>query len=187
MPFVDEASGYVFLSLLRTKDAAFEMFQRYKAVAENQTGHRIKHLHDDKGGEFVSEKFQKLCDAMGIVREHTIRATPEQNGHVERVNRWIAEGVTAKLVEANLPPSFWGLAALTCVHEMNCAQIHRNKMPYEHWHEEKPSAKQLRVFGCAAYVHVQKDQCRALESHTRKCIFVGYPSDRTGWVFYDPA
>ena len=107
MPFVDEASGYVFLALLRTKDAAFEAFQRYKAKAENQTAHKIKHLRDDKGGEFISEKFQKFCDDAGIMREHTIRATPEQNGRVERVNRWIAEGVTAKLTEANLPPSFW--------------------------------------------------------------------------------
>lgn len=187
MPFVDEASGYVALALLRTKDTALEMFQRYKALAENQTGHRIKHLRDDKGGEFVSEKFQKFCDTAGIKREHTIRATPEQNGRVERVNRWIAEGATAKLVEAKLPPSFWALAALACVHEMNRARIHKNKTPYEHWYGEKPSVKRLRVFGCAAYVHVQKDQRRALESHTRKCVFVGYPSEGTGWMFYDPS
>lgn len=43
MAFVDEASGYVTLSLLRSKDGAFEAFQQYKAMAENQTGHRIKH------------------------------------------------------------------------------------------------------------------------------------------------
>ena len=185
MSFVDEASGYVFLSLLRTKDEAFEAFQRYKTMAENQTAHRIKHLHDDKGGEFVSEKFQRFCDEAGIMREHTIRATPEQNGRVERVNHWIAEGTTAKLIEANLPPSFWGLAALACVHEMNRARIHEKKTPYEHWHGERPSVKRLRIFGCAAYVHVQKDQRRALEAHTKKCIFVGYPSNRTGWMFWD--
>jgi Reverse transcriptase (RNA-dependent DNA polymerase)/GAG-pre-integrase domain len=186
MPFVDEASGYVVLTLLRSKDGAFEAFQKYKAMAENQTACRIKHLRDDKGGEFISEKFQKFCDAAGIVREHTIRATPEQNGRVERVNRWIAEGATAKLVEANLPPSFWGLAALACVHEMNRARIHEGKTPYEHWHGEKPSVKRMRVFGCAAYVHVQKDQRRALEPHTTKCVFVGYPSDRSGWMFWNP-
>ena len=187
MPFVDEASGYVVLTLLRSKDGAFDAFQKYKAMAENQTAHQIKHLRDDKGGEFVSEKFQKFCDAAGIVREHTMRATPEQNGRVERVNRWIAEGATAKLTEANLPPSFWGLAVLACVYEMNRARIHENKTPYEHWHGKKPSVKRMRVFGCAAYVHVQKDQRRALEPHTRKCVFVGYPADKTGWMFYDPS
>ena len=186
MPFVDEASGYVTLALLRSKDGAFEAFQKYKALAENQTSCRIKHLRDDKGGEFVSKNFQEFCDAAGIVREHTIRATPEQNGRVERVNRWIADGVTAKLAEANLPLSFWGLAAHACVHEMNRARIHRGKTPYEHWHGAKPSVKRMRVFGCAAYVHVQKDQHRALEPHTTKCIFVGYPLDRPGWMFWNP-
>jgi hypothetical protein len=187
MAFVDEASGYVHLFLLRTKDAAFDAFQRYKSLAENQTGHKIKHLRDDKGGEFISEKFKKICDDAGIMREHTIRATPEQNGRVERVNRWIAEGATAKLVEANLPPSFWGFAVLSCVYEMNRARIVDGKTPYEHWVGEKPSVKHMRVFGCRAYVHVQKDQRRALESHTQKCIFVGYPSDRAGWMFWDPS
>jgi hypothetical protein len=119
MPFVDEASGYVFLSLLHTKDAAFKAFQRYKAKAENQMAHKIKHLLDDKGGELIGKKFQKFCDKAGIMREHTIRATPEQNGHVERTNRWIVEGATARLNEANLPPSFWGLATLACIHEIN--------------------------------------------------------------------
>jgi hypothetical protein len=48
MPFVDETSGYVFFSLLRTKDPALEAFQRYKTLAENQTVHQIKHLRDNK-------------------------------------------------------------------------------------------------------------------------------------------
>jgi hypothetical protein len=72
MPFVDEALGYVILVLLQSKDAALEMSQCYKALAENQTGHQIKHLHDNKGGDIVSNKFQKFCEAAGIVREHTI-------------------------------------------------------------------------------------------------------------------
>ncbi|CAG7854429.1 SubName: Full=Related to WD40-repeat protein (Notchless protein) {ECO:0000313/EMBL:CCA73885.1} [Serendipita indica DSM 11827] len=41
------------------------------------------------------------------------------------------------------------------------------------------------VFGCLAYVFVPKSQRNALDSHTEKCIFVGYPSDRPGWVFWN--
>ncbi|CCA72511.1 related to nik-1 protein (Os-1p protein) [Serendipita indica DSM 11827] len=43
----------------------------------------------------------------------------------------------------------------------------------------------LRVFGCLAYVFVPKSQRNALDSHTEKCIFVGYPSDRPGLVFWN--
>ncbi|CAG7855243.1 SubName: Full=Uncharacterized protein {ECO:0000313/EMBL:CCA75805.1} [Serendipita indica DSM 11827] len=44
----------------------------------------------------------------------------------------------------------------------------------------------IRVFGCLAYVFVPKSQRDALDSHTDKCIFVGYPSDCPGWVFWNP-
>jgi transposase InsO family protein len=187
MPMVDEASGYVHVALLRKKSEALDAFQRFKAMAETQTGKRIKHLRDDKGGEFMSTAFEKLCETEGIIREHTIRSTPEQNGIVERVNRRISEGATALLTEARLPPSFWGFAVLAYVHVLNrCgSRAHRGATPYERWHGKKPSVKRLRVFGCAAYVHVQKDQRQALESHTHKCVFVGYPSDRAGWMFWD--
>jgi Reverse transcriptase (RNA-dependent DNA polymerase)/gag-polypeptide of LTR copia-type/GAG-pre-integrase domain len=187
MPMVDEASGYIHVALLRKKSDALEAFQRFKAMAETQTGLRIKHLRDDKGGEFMSTAFEKYCEGQGIIREHTIRATPEQNGAVERVNRRISEGATAMLTEAKLPPSFWGFAVLAYIHVANrCgSQAHKGTTPYQLWHRKKPTVKRLRVFGCAAYVHVQKDQRRALEAHTRKCVFVGYPSDRAGWMFWD--
>jgi hypothetical protein len=135
----------------------------------------------------MSADFNKVCVMAGILREHTIRATPEQNGAVERVNRHISEGATALLTEAGLPPSFWGFAVLAFIHvaNMSSSHVHKGTTPYEQWHGRKPSAKRLRVFGCAAYVHLQKDQRRALEAHTHKCIFVGYPSDRPGWMFWD--
>jgi Reverse transcriptase (RNA-dependent DNA polymerase)/GAG-pre-integrase domain/gag-polypeptide of LTR copia-type len=187
MPMVDEASGYIHVALLRKKSDALEAFQKFKALAETQTGLRVKHLRDDKGGEFMSTAFEKYCEREGIIREHTIRATPEQNGAVERVNRRISEAATAMLTEANLPPSFWGFAVLAYIHAANrcSSQAHKGTTPYQLWHSKKPSVKRLRVFGCAAYVHVQKDQRRALEAHTRKCVFVGYPSDRAGWMFWD--
>jgi hypothetical protein len=40
----------------------------------------------------------------------------------------------------------------------------------------------LKVWGCLAYVHVQKDK-DASGSHIEKCIFVGYPSENKAWEF----
>jgi hypothetical protein len=187
-PMVDDMSGYTVIALLRTKDQALQAFRQYKAMVETHTNKKIKSLRDDKGGEFISNEFKQLCAEAGIKREHTNRATPEQNGVVERVNRRISEGATALLNEANLPPSFWGLAVQAYVHVMNRvpSRSRGDKTPYELFWKKKPSVKRLRVFGCAAYVHVQKEQRRALESHTRKCILVGYPIDRPGWTFWDP-
>ena len=44
----------------------------------------------------------------------------------------------------------------------------------------------IRVFGCAAYAFVQKDQRHSLQSHMMKCIFVGYVAGYKGWLFYSP-
>ena len=43
------------------------------------------------------------------------------------------------------------------------------------------------MFGCTAYVHVQKDQRRQLQSHSAKCVFIGYPTQYKGWLFWNPS
>ena len=33
---------------------------------------------------------------------------------------------------------------------------------------------------------MKKDQHKQLQSHTQKCVFLGYPSNYKGWVFWNP-
>ena len=98
------------------------------------------------------------------------------------------EDVTAMLHQAKLPPSFWGRCLATQVKVWNCLPTSAllGKTPHEAWYSKKPDLSRFRVFGCTAYVFVQKDKRKKLESHMRKCLFVGYPSDYKGWNFYDP-
>lgn len=58
-------------------------------------------------------------------------------------------------------------------------------MPYELWHGQKPDVSHLRVWGCTAYVHVQKDKQALVLSHMEKCIFIDYPDGYNGWKFYN--
>ena len=58
--------------------------------------------------------------------------------------------------------------------------------PYEAWYGKKPSVSHLRVFGSTAYVHVQKAQRKHLQSHTVKCVMVGYQRDAKAWRLWDP-
>jgi hypothetical protein len=44
----------------------------------------------------------------------------------------------------------------------------------------------LQVWGCAAYVYIQRDKRKSLQSHMQKCVFVGYPVGYKGWQFYNP-
>ena len=42
-----------------------------------------------------------------------------------------------------------------------------------------------RVFGCAAYSHIPKDERRKLDSKSHKCVFLGYSESRKGYRLYD--
>ena len=79
----------------------------------------------------------------------------------------MSDDITAMLSESRLPASFWG--------EALSAQIHIwNRLSH------------LRVWGCLAYVFVQKDKRKSLQPHMEQCIFVGYPSGYKGYKFYNP-
>jgi hypothetical protein len=49
---------------------------------------------------------EDYMDACGIVREHTCRNRPQQNGVAERANRVFAERIVALLEESGLSKQF---------------------------------------------------------------------------------
>ena len=65
-------------------------------------GKSIKCLRDDKGGEYMSNEFNSYLDACGIVRQHTCRNRPQQNGVAKRANRLFAERIVVLLNESGL-------------------------------------------------------------------------------------
>ena len=92
------------------------------------------------------------------------------------------------LHKSRLPPSFIGQAVAAYCHIWNrCSttSLHTLKTPYELWHRKKPDVSHLRVWGCTAYVHIQKDKWTGIGSHMEKCVFIGYPDGYKGWMFYN--
>ena len=188
--FIDDYTRFRVVFPLMAKSDTFEAFKVFKAYAENHLNAKIKALCDDKGGEYMSSAFLHFTTDAGISRQHTVRNRPQQNGVAERANRTMAEGVTAMLAESGLPLSFWGEALASFVHISIClptASISTQTTPYQLWHGKKPDVAPFRVWGCLAYVHVQKDKRQSLGSHMHKCVFIGYPSGYKGWKFYDLA
>ena len=72
-------------------------------LVETHTRKKLKCLHSDNGGEYVSKAFQDFCDAKGIRREFTDPYNPSQNGVYERMNRTIQEKIRSMLSNAELP------------------------------------------------------------------------------------
>ena len=186
--FIDDCTRFRAVIFLKTKDQAFEAFRWYKAYAENHLGAKILCMRIDKGGEYMSKKFIDFMLEHGITRQYTVRARPQQNGVAERANRTIEEHVVAMLAESRLPPSFLGQAVAAYIHIWNrCSTTSvDSKTPHELWHRKKPDVSHLRVWGCTAYVHIQKDKRTGIGSHMEKCVFIGYPDGYKGWMFYNP-
>ena len=91
------------------------------------------------------------------------------------------------LHESRLPTTFWGEALGSLVHVWNRCPTDAvdDATPFELWHGHKPDVFHLRVWGCPAYVHVQKNKRSAFGSHLEKCVFIGYPDGYKAWKFYN--
>ncbi len=61
--FIDDLSRKTHVYLLKAKG---EVFDKFKALVENQTSMKIKTLRSDNGGEFVSKKFDNFLHECGI-------------------------------------------------------------------------------------------------------------------------
>ena len=187
--FVDDYSRYKEVRLLKKKSDAFGEFKSFVARYERKHGKPVKELRDDKGGEYISNEFNAWCDEKGITRQHTVRATPQQNGIAERLNRTLAEGVVAMLNQAKLPPSFWGAAVLYLTHILNATPSSSvsDTTSYAVWNGEKPDLSMYRVFGCRVHVNVLRKDRKNLDPHSVPCIFIGFSDGYKGWKVYNPA
>ena len=84
----------------------FVNFKKWKDMAENETGKRLKCLRFDNGGEYYREEFDSYCSHNGICREKTVPGTPQENGVSERMNRTIMERARCMICMQGFPYSF---------------------------------------------------------------------------------
>ena len=100
----------------------------------------------------------------------------------------MGDRITAMLAESGLPFSFWGHCLASMVHVWN--RLPTASLPnttlFEAFYKRKPDVSYFRVWGCTAYVHIQKDKHNSLQPHAEKCVFIGYPTGYKGWLFYNP-
>jgi hypothetical protein len=90
--------------------------------------------------------------------------------------------------QAALPTSYWALAMAAAVHVRN--SVHSGGAcgePFTLATGRRADLSSMRVFGCPAYVHVNKSQRRKLDGCAWKGVFVGYASESPAWWVYNPA
>ena len=77
--------------LLKNKSEVAAKFAEFVALAETETGKRVKVLQSDNGGEYTSDKMAKFCADRGILQKFTPPYTPQLNGVAEKMNRTLVE------------------------------------------------------------------------------------------------
>ena len=122
----------------------------------------------------------------GTVAEHTMRNEPHQNGFAERPWRTLSSGIVAMLKDSGLGQQWWVYCAMAfChVHNRSANAALKGRTPWQAFYGKVPDVSRLRVFGSTAYLHVKRDKRNSLQSHTLKCVFVGYPVEYKGWLFW---
>ncbi|CAH9089803.1 unnamed protein product [Cuscuta europaea] len=126
----------------------------------------------------------RLCVESGIRRHKTVPYTPQQNGLAERMNRTLLDKVRSMLATSGLPKKFWGEAVNTATYLINRSPSVplEGKCPESVFSKKPLDLSNLKVFGCAAYVHQQTDK---LDPRSKKCIFLGYPEGVKGYRIWD--
>ena len=104
---------------MRSKDETFKHFKEFVSLMETQSGKKLKALHLDNGGEYISKEFIDFCASKEIKRDFTAPYTLAQNGVIERMNRTIQEQNMSMLSQANLTQGFWVEALYTAVYLIN--------------------------------------------------------------------
>jgi Integrase core domain/GAG-pre-integrase domain len=87
--FVDDYSGYSWITLLRQKSSAIIALKDFLVMVQTQYGRTIKEWMSDVGGEYKSDAFLSVLKAKGIKILQSVPFVPQQNGHAERFNRTI--------------------------------------------------------------------------------------------------
>jgi hypothetical protein len=92
MSITDEFSRETRLYLMKKKSEAFSIYKAHVAwVRNHRGGTKIKCLHSNRGGKFISDAFSKYLKKKGTTRQLTVHNMPAQNGISERRNRTIME------------------------------------------------------------------------------------------------
>jgi hypothetical protein len=136
----------------------------------------------------LGSEFQAVLDEYQITPELTAPYSGWQHGRIERQWGTLVPMAESMMHHASLELAYWALAVAAAVHIRNRVwSSGAGDIPYRMVTGKQPSLSHLRVFGCPAYVHIDKSRRRKLGARAWKGVFVGYAPDSPVWLIYNPA
>ena len=83
MILVDDYSHFLWAYFLLKKGEAFGHYQNFANFILTNFEHKIKGVHSDHGGEFLSKEFKQFLLDQGTMHQLTAQDTPMQNSMAE--------------------------------------------------------------------------------------------------------
>ncbi|CAI7750010.1 unnamed protein product [Closterium sp. NIES-53] len=161
LTIVDDHTRAVWVYPLKTKgEVAAAVLKEWMPRAQRESGHKVKVIRTDNGGEFIGADFEKVLKRKGIQHQLTVPYNPQQNGVAERFNRTLQEGARTLLGRAGLPDPFWvtALRQVVVVKNQVLATVgDKQWVPYTKWYGSAPAVNMLRTYGCMVVFH-EKEQ-----------------------------
>lgn len=184
--FTDDYSRLTSVYLLRKKSETFDAYKKYEAWLETQHDAKIRALHTDRGGEYLSGAFIKHLESKGIAQKLTVHDTPEENGVAESVNRVALQRVRALLHGSGLPKNLWGEALRHVIWLKNRTSTTsvEGMTPFEAATGKKPDLSALPEWGCAVWVHTKENS--KLDARAVEGRWVGFDDQSNGSRIYWP-
>jgi len=89
--FIDDSSRKVWVYFLKHKSNVFEVFKKWLAQFENESGQKLKCLKSDNGVVYYDVKFEEFCTSQGVRRAKMVLGNSHQNEVAELMNRTALE------------------------------------------------------------------------------------------------
>ena len=83
LTLIDDYSRYAKVEFLRNKSDTTKALKQMITEAKLETGHKLKTICCDKGGEYISEVFLSYLHKRGIKMQETHVDAPYENGVAE--------------------------------------------------------------------------------------------------------
>ena len=98
---------------MKHKLDVFDVFKKWLAQVENESGRKLKCLKSDIGNKYYDDRFEEFCASQGIPRVKTVLRNPHQNVVAERMNMTIMERARSMRIHVGLLKQFWADAVNT--------------------------------------------------------------------------
>ena len=182
----DVHEKYIFMKGVKDKTEATTALINIIKQQQIQTGKKLKTLHTDNGGEFISGTLTEYLVDNGITITYTTPHTPQHNAIAERMIQTIMNTTRCMMIQAQAPACMWALAVKCAAYILNrrMSTVNNNKTISESWHDKKVKINNMHTWGCDAYYYKHKvERDSKVDDRAEEGIFVGYDIDNDSYYY----